>query len=72
MKGDENRANYLYLWSELDVTVPSKDHLDVIHEWAKGNDNLKIKSFPGLSHEIFLEDYVTVANAVLPFLESST
>lgn len=72
MKGDENRANYLYLWSELDVTVPSKDHLDVIHEWAKGNDNLKIKSFPGLSHEIFLEDHVTVANAVLPFLESST
>ncbi len=67
---DNQKSSYLYLWSELDVSAPYEGNVDEVRNWTKVYSNLQLKSFSGLSHEIFLEDYAVVAEAVLPFLAS--
>jgi pimeloyl-ACP methyl ester carboxylesterase len=69
MDGD-NKTKNLFVWGDLDISVPYKLNIDKIQTLAEENDNLSLKVLQNLSHEIFMEDASAVATAVLPFLES--
>jgi len=63
------KSDILFLWCDLDVTVPYKENVDYIRKMQEENDNLTLEVVQGLGHECFLEDSSVIAEAVLPFLE---
>ena len=68
MSGD-NKCDYLFVWGDLDITVPFKENVDDIRNLAKEHSNLRLEELHNLSHEIFVENTASVAEVVLPFLE---
>lgn len=65
------KSDTLYVWCDLDVSVPFKENVGTIRKMAEENENLTLEVVQNLGHHCFAEDTTAIANAVLPFLESS-
>jgi pimeloyl-ACP methyl ester carboxylesterase len=67
---NDKKSDTLFVWGDLDVTVPYKENVDTIRKMAKVNDNFKLEILNDISHECFLENSSAVARVVVPFIES--
>jgi pimeloyl-ACP methyl ester carboxylesterase len=72
MHSVDKKIKTLYLWGDLDVTVPYKENIEEIRKLEEKNkDILTLETLTGFSHECFWEDNAAITQAMLPFLLAS-
>jgi pimeloyl-ACP methyl ester carboxylesterase len=71
MNDDENKSKTLFIWGDLDLTVPYKENIDAIRKIEEENENFTLKILNGLGHECFAEDVASIAKLAVPFLQDT-
>ena len=69
-KSTSTKDEILFVWGDKDITVPYKENFDEIEKMKDSSNIMKLVTLEDISHECFLENTPSFANAVLPTLNS--
>lgn len=69
-KSGEREPNVLWVWGNLDATVPFEDNVEEVQKWEDNFSNLKLSVQDRLGHELFFENSKQIADVAIPFLDA--
>jgi pimeloyl-ACP methyl ester carboxylesterase len=67
-QGDKCKSTILWIWGNLDKTVPYQENISLIQKWDEEYDNFRVAVQDRIGHEMFYEDPQAIARVVVDFL----
>jgi pimeloyl-ACP methyl ester carboxylesterase len=61
----------LFVWGNLDVTVPYKRNISQVKKWMEEYPKLELKEMDRMGHELLAEDSNSMADVLRAFLEKT-
>jgi len=60
----------LWIWGNLDKTVPFKENISLVQKWEEEYDNFHLVIQDRIGHEMFYEDSQAISRLVIDFLDA--
>jgi len=69
-KDGEEQSDVLWIWGELDKTVPYEINFPEVKKWDADYDNFKLAVQERIGHEMFYENSKKIAVVAIDFLDA--
>lgn len=70
-KDGAEKSEVLWIWGELDETVPYVDNLPEVKKWDAESDNFQLAVQERIGHEMFYENSQKIARVAIDYLDGT-